>query len=149
MSNLDFAQPIWTPGHFTVSQRSFIEFAISPPLAQRPANLDPLLVLGRAEERLRAGAPGDAITLLQPLGNEPRARPLLVEALTRLNDDRRTIELLQQPSSPAEAVLTGTALHAVGTREQMAQFFDSEFVRSTADASVREVVDRLRRKAAQ
>jgi hypothetical protein len=149
MSNLDFAQPIWTPGHFAVSQRSFIEFAIAAPLAQRPANLDPSLVLERAEERLRAGALGEAITLLQSLGNEPLARPLLVEALDRLGDDRRTIELLGQPATPAEAVLIGAALNRAGTREQITLFIGCEFVRSTADASVREVVDRLRRKAAQ
>lgn len=149
MSNMDFSQPIWTPGYFTVSQRSFVQFEISPPVAPRPAKLDLSLVLERAEERLRAGTSDEAIALLQPLRDEPLARPLLVEALSKLGDHRHTVELVPEPSTPAEAVVVGGALLEVGTPEEIIRFLGCDFVRSSADASVREVAARLRRKAAR
>jgi Calcineurin-like phosphoesterase len=147
MSNFDFALPVWTAGHFVISDQSYVSFKICPPATLRPSGLDTRLALERAEQLIHQGDPRKAVGILHLLG-DTLARPLLVEALTAVNDHRLTIDTLSEFSGPAEAVLLGGALLEQGSRDEIEHFLASDFVKSESDASVREIAARLRRKVA-
>jgi hypothetical protein len=146
MTNLDFTQPVWTAGYFISTQNSYINFPICQPLARRPERLDIALQLDHAERLLRERRERDAVKALQSVREDPLAQPLLLEAVSKAEDNRLTIDSLLPPSTPGQAVILGHALLQSGSREEVARFFKSEIVRAGTDANVRDVVERLRRK---
>ncbi len=84
--------------------------------------------------------------LLSTVRDAPLARPLLLKALTELDDPRRTIEMLWPPQTIAEAVVVGAAILQSGTRQQAEDFVRLPAVSDSADASVRPVARQLRER---
>lgn len=146
MANRDLGLPIWAPGRFTVSNDSYLDFALEAPARARPRNLDLQLAIERAERAVGEKRWADAIALLRPHRHVELARPLLANALQALGDARQTIEVLSPPQTIAEAVVFGAAVDEVGTGAEVVAFLESAIVSGTADASVREIARRLRER---
>jgi hypothetical protein len=149
MANRDLGLPIWAPGRFVVTNDSYLEFAVEPPAAARPANLDIQLAIERAERAVGEKRWADAVELLRSHRDAELARPLLAEALQGLGEARTTIDVLSPPQTSAELVIVGAALDEVGSRPEVDAFLESALVTNATDASVREIVRRLRERRAR
>jgi hypothetical protein len=136
--------PVWGPGHFNSTNRSFLDFDICEPLYKRPRDLDAQLALERAEQLLGFRQWAEAVTLLDPLRQIPLARPMLAKALSELGDPRRAIDTLWPPETPGEAVTVGGAILDGGTRQDAEAFLRLDLISGSADASVREISRRVR-----
>jgi len=143
MVNELFNLPVWGPGHFNSTGRSFFDFELCKPLLTRPARLDAQLALDQADEFLGRRQWGDALDVLDKVRDAPLARPLLLKALTELGDPRRTITALWPPQTAAEAVTVGGAILESGSREEAEAFVQLELVSGSGDASVREISRRI------
>jgi hypothetical protein len=146
MVNRLLGLPIWGPGHFNITNSSYIDFEISTPLIPRPANLDLQLELDRADELIGSHQWREAVEVLEKMKDAPLARPLLVKALSELDDAQRMISALWPPATNAEGVLIGGAILDIGPREQAEAFLQLEFVSSSDDASVRDISNRIRER---
>jgi hypothetical protein len=69
-----------------------------------------------------------------------------MKALGELGDARRTITTLWPPLSSAEAVTLGGAILDSGTREEADAFVRLELVSGSLDASVRDILHRVRER---
>jgi hypothetical protein len=107
------------------------------------------LAISSAEQAIRSGQPNSAIPHLAPLKDNGTARALLLEALTQIDNAELTIHLIETPKSEFEAVLLGFALAKEGNIDQVDRFLENEFVRSSNDASVREIRKRLQQRTRQ
>jgi hypothetical protein len=107
MVNMLFSLPVWGPGHFNVSNTSYLNFELCKPLSDRPPRLDIELLLDRADRCMGARLWSDAIDLLEKAREHPLSRPLLLRALTELEHPRKIIDLLWPPLTIAEAVIIG------------------------------------------
>ncbi len=143
MVNSDFTLPIWGPGHFNETNSSYMDFEICPPTATRQQSLDSFLSLEQAEKYLGSRQWVRALDVLKPVSVMPLARPFIVRALGGLGDSHKTIDLLWPPTTPAEAVMVGGAIIDVGPRQQARAFVELDFVKSSTDASIGDVVRRL------
>jgi Calcineurin-like phosphoesterase len=146
MVNMLFPLPVWGPGHFPSTNNSYFDFELCKPLKIRPPQLDTSLVLDEADRCLGSGQWSNAVDLLSTVQDAPLARPLLLRALTELDDPRRTIEMLWPPQTIAEAVVVGAAILQIGTRQQAEDFVRLPAVSDSADASVRHVAQQLRER---
>ncbi len=149
MMNSDFTLPIWGPGVFVESGKSYLEFELCPPTGHLQANLDCKLLLETAETAVRQRRWLDAIHLLRDLRADPFARVLLTAALENTDDFESTIELLWPPQSVKEAVAVGGAILATGSRDQSVSFVALPFVATHEDPSLREIVRRIRERKLQ
>jgi hypothetical protein len=143
MANMQFNLPVWGPGHFVNTNRSFFNFELCKPLVNRSAQLDVQLVLDRADKLLGCRQWYAAVDILDDVKNNPLARPLLVKALEELGDTRRTITTLWPPLTSAEAVTLGGAVLESGTQEEAEAFVRIGLVLDSVDASVREISSRI------
>jgi hypothetical protein len=143
MVNGSLTLPIWGPGHFYVTGKSYIDFEICRPLTHRPTQLDDVLALERADELLRKGQWTDALTLLKDLRGVPMAQPLLLNALSELADDELTITTLWSPSTNSEIILVGAAILNQQAQQRARDFLNLDSVSHNTDASVRELRDRI------
>jgi len=143
MINDSFTLPLWGPGHFYATGKSFVDFEICKPLSKRPAKLDIRLAMDRADQCLGSSQWAEALQILQGI-DDPLARPLVVKALTELGDDQKTITTIRQPVNAPEIVLVGAALLNSGQKQDVQKFLELTVVSESADASVREVVRKLR-----
>jgi hypothetical protein len=142
MVNASAVLPIWGPGHFNVTGKSYIDFEIAPPLASRPAHLDDVLVLERADDLIRRKQWAAAVELLKNMRAAPMAQPLLLSALSELADDKLTRETLWPPVTNQEIVLVGGAiLNAEGYYAR--EFLALDSVSQNNDSSVREIRGRI------
>ncbi len=146
MVNKLFNLPVWGPGHFNITNRSFLDFELCKPLGTRPAQLDAQLALDRADKLLGSRQWCEALQVLGHLRDIPLARPLLVKALGELGDARRTIGTLWPPLTSAEAVMVGGAILDAGTREETEAFVRLDLVSGSMDASVRDILRRIRER---
>lgn len=146
MVNRQYEIPIWGPGHFNITNSSYIDFELCKPLATRPNQLDAHLVLERADKLLGHHQWGKAVDLLYNLKDIPLARPSLVKALSELGDPYRTIAILWPPLSIAETVVVGGAILDRGTREEAEAFNQLEIVSGNNDASIRDISRRIRER---
>lgn len=145
MVNRLYELPIWGPGRFLESGRSYLEFRLSKPRATRPPQLDEQLRLEKAEALLGAKRWEDALQMLDTIPGSDRARPLRVIALANLGNHALTVSLLWPPQTAVEIVLVGGALLEVGPQATIAVFLGLEMVSASTDASVRDIVRRLMR----
>jgi hypothetical protein len=143
MVNTLFNLPVWGPGHFNITNGSFVDFKLCEPLMARPAQLDTQLALDRADNLLGRRQWAEAADVLEHMKDVPLRRPLLVKALAELGDARRTIALLWPPQSTVEAVIVGGAILDNGTRKEAEAFVGLGLVSGSTDASVRDVVRRI------
>ena len=146
MVNMLFNLPAWGPGHFSVTNRSFIDFDICKPLLTRPPQLDEQLALDRADKLLGARQWANAIAVLDQVSDPALKRPFLVKALTELGEPRRTINTLWPPLTDAEAVILADAILEAGSKQESEAFLRLDLVVSSSDASVRDVSHRLRER---
>lgn len=146
MINMMFSLPVWGPGHFSATNRSFFDFELCQPPTSRPAQLDVELALGRADEELGARQWKKALEILDSVKTHALARPLLVKALSELADARRTIDMLWPPQTVAEIVILGGAiLEAADTKEAKA-FLELPIVSACTDASVKDMAKRIKER---
>ena len=143
MVNVQFSLPIWGPGHFINTNRSYFDFDLCKPLLTRPAQLDVQRTLDQADKLLGSHQWLEAINVLDDIKDTPLARPLLVKALDELGDARRTIAILWPPLSNVEAVTLGGAVLDSGTPEEAEAFVRLGLVAESEDASVREIFRRV------
>lgn len=143
MINRLFNLPVWGPGHFTSTNSSHFDFALSEPLTPRPANLDGQLLLAAIDEHIAKGRAREALGLLEAAGDLPLARPFLVKALSDLADARTTISKLWPPRTISEAVVIGGAILEAGSTEEALAFRQLPIVLNATDASVLEMSKRV------
>jgi hypothetical protein len=143
MVNGSLTLPIWGPGHFYATGKSYVDFQICQPSARRPSQLDNVLVLERADELLRKSQWADAIELLKDLKDVPMAQPLRLSALSELADDELTIRTLWPPSTNAEIVLVGAAILNQQAAQRADDFLNLDSVSHNPDGSVRDLRQRI------
>ena len=146
MTNADFDLPVWGPGYFTSAGAACVGFSLSKPLHERPAMLDAHLALEKADSLLGQRRWADAVDILKDLRHVPDARPFLTQALGELRDPRRTIEVLWPPLGVADAVLVGGAILEAGTSAEARDFLSLGRLSASPDASVREILRRVRER---
>lgn len=149
MVNLQFNTPVWGPGHFFDTNRSYVDFELSPPLASRPHGLDLQLVLERADRLLGGGDWRGVVDLLSGHMEDPLARKFCVRALQELDDPVATIRLLSVPRNISEAVLLGSAVVETGEPDARDRFLSDPFVSASTDASIEQVVSSIKTRAAK
>jgi hypothetical protein len=143
MVNTSPTMPIWGAGHFYATGRSFVDFVICQPLAHRPRHLDTVLALERADEFMRNRQWAAAVQELTTVRTVPMAKPLLLNALTELGDDKATIEALWPPESSAEIVLVGAAILTQQSKDRAQEFLGLKAVSGSTDSSVKETRRRV------
>jgi hypothetical protein len=149
MVNGTYSLPMWGPGHFNASNRSYLDFPVARPLEVRPSGLDLNLILEHAERLLGAQRWSEVVATLRLHHAVPLARPLLARALFELGDPRQTIDVLAPPTTIAEVVLIGGAVYEGGTPADAEAFLAVALVADGKDASVREIARRVRERMAQ
>lgn len=146
MINKLFNLPVWGPGHFNSTNSSIFDFELCKPLLTRTPNLDSKLSLEMAEKLLGTHQWSEAADILSGVKDILLARPLLVKALEELGDARRIIDTLWPPLTSAEAVLLGGAILECGTQEDAAAFIQLELASNNTDASIREILQRIKER---
>lgn len=149
MINTAFDLPLWGPGHFRATGRSYADFELCKPLERRPRDLDESLALEQADHLLLRRAWSEAITVLEGIKDAPLARPLLVEALRKLGEDSKTVALLWPPLSSEEIVLVGAAILNRGRSQDALAFLKLDSVSTSKDASVEDIRRRITRRWAK
>lgn len=149
MVNLQFSMPLWGPGHFPETGKSYVDFELSPPLASRPQGLDIQLALEKADYALGSGEWKSVISLLSEHMDHPMARKMCVRALQELDDAGITMGLILSPRDISEAVLLGGAVSESGDSAARDRYLNDPFVLASTDASVEHIVSRVKRKAAR
>jgi hypothetical protein len=143
MVNSDFNLPVWGPGQFNSTGKSYVDSALSQPLASRPQNLDRALLLEKADSLLAQKRWKEALTLLKDIKTEELAKPFLMKALAELGDDSETVNVLWPPMTNEEIVLVGAAILAVQDRSRASAFLLLDQVSKNADASVVDIKRRV------
>lgn len=143
MVNNSFNLPVWGPGHFYATGKSYVDFKLCKPLSDRPSELDKTLALERADQLLGNRKWAEAFQILSEVKDVPLARPLIVTAVTELADDERTIAMLWPPSTSAEIVLVGAAILNRHIRKEAEAFLQIEAVSNSTDASVADIKRRI------
>jgi hypothetical protein len=143
MVNNSFNLPVWGPGLFYATGKSYVDFELCKPLASRPGQLDRRLALERADQLLGNRNWADALQILADVKDAPLARPMILTALTELADDARTVAMLWPPSTSAEIVLVGAAVLNRHIREEAKAFLEIDAVSSSTDASVADIKRRF------
>jgi hypothetical protein len=146
MINMLFSLPVWGPGHFTATNRSYFDFDLCKPQASRPPQLDLELNLERADKSLGARQWQDALNILEGVREQAAARPLILKALSESGDARRTIAMLWPPQTVAEIVTLGGAVLEAGSRQEAEAFVQLLPVADCADASVKDMAQRIRER---
>jgi len=142
MVNSDFNLPVWGPGQFNSTGKSYVDSTISLPLISRPKTLDRTLLLEKADTLLGEKRWKEALALLREIKDEGLAKPLILKALTEISDDSETISVLWPPMTNEEIVLVGASIMALQDRGRATTFLSLDQVSKNADASV---VDMRRR----
>lgn len=139
MLNEGFDTPIWGPGWFPLTSKSYIEFSIQRPLIapqQRYAVTD----LGEAEELIRRKQYVRAAELLVPLhSTHPLARRLLLECYVLLDASPNIVKYFYPPISNSEIVHVADALWAQKDLNRLRCLIESDAVRENKDPAVNEV----------
>lgn len=146
MVNKLFNLPVWGPGHFISTNSSFFDFELCKPLLTRSPQRDSKLALDKAEKLLGSHQWSYAVDILNDVKDILLARPLLLKALEELGDARRTIDTLWPPLTSAEAVVLGGAVLESGTQEEAEAFAQLGLVSNSTDASVREILRRVKER---
>lgn len=143
MVNSSFNLPVWGPGLFNATGRSYVDFEISQPLRERPPLLDKTLMLERADQLLVARNWMGALEILGKMKDDPFAQPLLMTALSQLGDDEMTLKVLWPPSSNAAIILVGDAILNLQHRARAATFLQLDAVINNPDSSVADIKRRI------
>lgn len=142
MQNENFGRPIWGPGFFPSSGKSFVEFSVQRPPVRETRAVD-AAALGEAEKLIRAGQRRAAADLLRPLmpGNL-LARRLLLECYSLEKDPPTIIDAFFPPETNGEIVEVADALWEEGDHVRLRAVLESDPVRNASDAAVIEIRNR-------
>ena len=146
MVNKQFNMPIWGPGHFTQTSKSYFDIEFCPPLRMRPAQLDLQLTLERVDNLTRSNKLSEALEILETIKEDSLARVLLVGVLEELGDNRHTINTLWPPLTNREVVTLGGAVLECGTQKEAEDFIRLDIVSTNTDASVGEIRRRMKER---
>jgi hypothetical protein len=146
MVNTLFSMPVWGPGHFISSNKSFLEFQVCPAATKRPDGLDLQLLLDKADKLLGSRQWVEVIDVLDTVKEMSVARLFIMRALVELDDARQTIRGLWPPRTIAEAVTVGGAILDCGNKAEAENFVGLEFVSASEDASVNDISRRIRER---
>lgn len=138
--------PVWGPGIFVDTNKSYIDFELSPPVQLRSPALDLQLLLEHAAELIGQRNWKQVIDNLEGKTDDPMARRFFVKALAELGDNAITIRCLKDPQSSNEAAVLGVAILENGEQQDALRFLKLDFVASQTDASLNEISTRLKRK---
>jgi hypothetical protein len=146
MHNDNFGRPIWGPGTFTSSHRSFVDFLVQKPRERNTSAADASTV-GAAESLIRGGKNEEAAEMLRPLhARNLLARRLLLDCYTNSNDTKAIIDVFYPPQSIAEIVQVADALWEEKDKTKLKELLDSEAVRNETDRAVIEVRNKYLRR---
>jgi Calcineurin-like phosphoesterase len=143
MVNNLFSMPVRGPGHFNVTNKSYLDFELCKPLAPRPPQLDLQITLNQADKYIGARQWSEALDILETVKEVALARPFLLRAATELGDPRRTIATLWPPLTVGETVTVGGAILESGSRQEAEAFVQLPLVSGSVDASVQEISRRI------
>lgn len=144
MVNAELTKPMWGPGHIISTNTSSQTFAFTKPTESRIVRVqDFRQEIEKAETLIGHRKWAEAIQTLEVAKDFPLARIFLMEALVEQNIPAQTISLLWPPRTPGEAVVVGFAIYESGNSTQADAFMRLEFIRTTQDASVKDVIQRL------
>lgn len=138
--------PVWGPGLFVDTNRSFMDFELSPPIRKRPASLDLQLTLELASELFGQKKWKDVIDLLQDVVDDAMSRRYFTQALAEWGDNVLTIQCLRNPQTFAEATVLGAAILEDGDQQDAMRFVSLEIVANQTDASLDMINTRMKRK---
>jgi len=143
MVNNTFNLPVWGPGQFNSTGKSFVEIELSRPLAKRPPDLDKALLLERVDDLLSRRQWSEALVILKDIKEEPLARPFLLTVLNELGNDSETIDALWPPTNNQEIVMVGAAILSLRDPDRAKVFLKLHNVSNNADASVADIRRRI------
>jgi len=146
MQNTLFDRPIWGAGTFDYSNRSYVDFALAPPLEVRPPGLDERLRLEAADAFLGRREWRQVIDILEPSRREPEARRYILRALQELGDPNLIMNTLYPPTNAPEAITVGGALLESGSASQRAAFIRMVEAAGWVDPSLQTILQRIRLK---
>lgn len=138
MQNNSLASPIWGPGSFASSHRSYIGFSIQPPaMTDRDRTL---LILAEAETHLSRGRHGDAIRLSLPLlQKSDYARKILIDSFVGAGDKKGIIQYFYPPTTTTEIVYLADALCEEQRLDLLRDMINSRLVQDSIDPAIVEV----------
>lgn len=146
MINKTNNMPIWGPGQFVETGEPFFDFTLCRPISPRPKNLDVELHLEKVSELIGEHRWLEALDQLDKLEATDIVRRFRCTALQNVGDERLIIDKITRPENIKEAVLLGGALIEEGDATEIEKYISLPFIRETADASILEVLTRLKRK---
>jgi hypothetical protein len=143
MINQIFNLPIWGPGHFTSTNRSYFDFDLCKPLEARSTERDNQLLLKLIDEQVGNGHYNEALKTIRNARHIPLARPYLVKVLEAINDPRTTIAELWPPHTVPEAIALGGAVFEAGSKQEAIDFSQLSIVSSSTDASLKHISNQI------
>jgi len=146
MANDIFDAPIWGPGQFNLTGRSFVEFDLSPPLIAPSADNAEEKALREAEEKIGQKLWKEAVEALKSVKNSPLARIFILKALQEINDNDLVMGTLWPPEKADEIVLVGGAILETKDKDKAADFVQLSAVSGSTDSSVIDIVDRIKKR---
>jgi hypothetical protein len=145
MQNNSFDSPVWGPGTFPSSRKTYIEFHL-----QKPPDFGEdrtAFILSDAEAHLTGGRPEEAIRLARPFAQtNDLARRLLLEALVAIEDAKSIIQFFYPPTAPAEIVYVADALWEERQFDRLGELLSSPVVRDATDPAIVEVYRKYSRR---
>ncbi|MGO6996903.1 metallophosphoesterase family protein [Rhizobium leguminosarum] len=138
--------PIWGPGLFVDTSKSFIDFDLSPPAKARSASLDIQLSLEKASDLFGRQKWKEVIDELEAIVDHPQARRFYVQALQELGDHTLTMERLRTPRDATEAVILGAAILESNAQKEALRFLSLDELTVQPDASLDEIKRHLTRR---
>jgi hypothetical protein len=146
MLNEGFGRPIWGPGRFPSSGKSFVDFDLQRPPARDNA-AETVRDLGEAEQLLATRKFADAVAILQPLAaTVPLARRLLLECLSNQDDPASIVRHFYPPQSVTEILYVADALWTTQDRQRLGELLDQPLVRDHGDPSVAQMRTKYRER---
>jgi hypothetical protein len=132
MHNETFGSPVWGPGFFRASLKTYIDFRVQGPVSVNPHSKVPDLdeaerLIGNKEYRAAA-------TILELLAEHDQlAKRMLLECYVRLDDNNGICRIAFPPTSTQEAIYLMDALWSKGQRDVLMQVLSSDIVTKAND----------------
>jgi predicted MPP superfamily phosphohydrolase len=140
MQNDSLNLPIWGRRALPPNPTAYYDFLYDPPpepIIRHDANT---VALAEAQTLHESGEYGKAAKLLTPVAaTDDLARPLLLDCLVKLKDNRELLARFDPPASEAEAIHVMDALWDEGRRDRLGELLKSSLVAGSADPSVMEM----------
>jgi predicted phosphodiesterase len=141
MLNEKFDSPIWGPGTFSLSRKSYVDFTVQPSFKTFTDRMPPISDLAEAERLLHGSKCEEAVKILKPISSEYEiARRLLLECFVKMDDIESIIEYFDPPRSITEIVHLADALWEKKEMKRLKSLLISDVVTKCTDPSVCQVV---------